>query len=53
MLKDYHQFFGFRKRRQAVSFVLDPHVVPVQAPIHRIPVTKRERVKLKLDEMVA
>ena len=35
-----------------MSFVFDPHVVPVQAPIHRIPVTKRERVKLKLDEMV-
>ena len=35
-----------------MSFVLDPKVQPVHAPIHRIPVAKRERVKKKLDEMV-
>ena len=35
-----------------VSFVLDPHVVHVQAPWHRVSVAKRERVKLKLDKMV-
>ena len=45
-------FSGLGNVGKPVSFVLDPHVVPVQAPIHRIPVTKRERVKLKLDEMV-
>ena len=53
MLKDYQSVFsGLGNVGKPVSFVLDPHVVPVQAPIHRIPVTKRERVKLKLDEMV-
>ena len=37
---------------RVVFFVLDPRVVPVQAPRHCVPVEKRERVKLKLDEMV-
>ncbi|CAB4012668.1 Hypothetical predicted protein [Paramuricea clavata] len=46
-------FSGFGNLGKPVSFVLDPKVHPVHAPIHRIPVAKRDRVKKKLDEMVA
>ncbi len=35
-----------------VSFSLDESVTPIHAPIHRIPVSKRDKVKHKLDEMV-
>ena len=53
MLHRYSSVFsGLGNVGKPVSFVLDPHVVPVQAPRHRIPVAKRERVKRKLDEMV-
>ena len=36
-----------------MSYVLDPKVHPVHAPVHRIPVAKRDQVKKKLDEIVA
>ena len=45
-------FSGLGNVGKPASFVLDSHVVPVQAPRHRVSVVKRERVKLKLDEMV-
>ena len=45
-------FSGLGNVGKPVSFVLDPYVVPVQAPWHRVPVAKRERVKLKLNKMV-
>ena len=53
MLQQYSSVFSaLGNVGKPVSFVLDPHVVPVQAPRHRIPVAKRDRVKMKLDEMV-
>ena len=45
-------FQGVGNLGTPVSFVLDPNVVPVHAPQHRVPVAKRDRVKAKLDEMV-
>ena len=54
LLETYAEAFtGLGKLGKPVSLVLDPEVKPVHAPIHRIPVSKRERVKKKLDEMVA
>ena len=46
-------FEGLGCLGQPVTLILDPHVKPVHAPVHRIPVGKREKVKEKLDEMVA
>ena len=45
-------FTGLGNLGKPVSFILDLKVQPVHAPIHRIPVAKRERVKKKLEEMV-
>ena len=52
ILQKYSYVFSGHRSVGKISFVLDPHVVPVQAPRHRVPVAKWERVKLKLDEMV-
>ena len=53
ILQQYSSVFsGLGNVGKPVSFVLDPHVVPVQAQRHRVPVAKRERVELKFDEMV-
>ena len=38
-------FTGVGDLGQPVSFVLDPNVVPVHAPVHRIPLAKRKRTK--------
>ena len=45
-------FTGFGNLGQPVSFVLDPNVVQVYAPVHRIPLAKHKRTKQKIDEMV-
>ena len=53
LLQQYSSVFsGLGNVGKPVSFLLDPHVVPVQAPWHRVPVEKWERVKLKPVEMV-
>ena len=46
-------FEGLRRLGQPVVLTLDPNVTPVHAPVHRLPVAKRDRVKEKVDEMVA
>ena len=49
-LEGYSEAFtGLGNLGKPVSFILDRKVQPVHAPIHRIPVAKRERVKTKLD----
>ena len=60
LTKDYHllenrkaTFHRIGSLGQPVTFHLDPAVTPVLAPVHHIPVTKREQVKEKLDKMVA
>ena len=54
MLKDYQSvFFGFRKTSASPCHLFSTHMSSqCKHQLHRIPVTKRERVKLKLDEMV-
>ena len=47
-----HLFSGLGHVGKPVSFVLNPHEVPVQAPRHRVPVVKRASVNLQLNEMV-
>ena len=44
-------FAGVGDLGQPVSFVLDPNVVPVHGPVHRISLAKRERTKQKTDDM--
>ena len=46
-------FKGLGKLGTHVHFEMNPSVTPVHAPVHRIPVSKREKVKQKLDEMVS
>ena len=45
-------FEGLGKVGQAVHLTLDPSVTPIHAGIHRLPVSKMDRVKQKLDQMV-
>jgi transposase InsO family protein len=53
ILSKYSEVFkGLGNFGNPVSFTLDNEVSPVHAPIHRIPVAKREKVKKKIDEMV-
>ena len=52
-MSEYKDVFqGLGTLGSPVSFVMDEKVMPIHAPIHRIPLAKRERVKQKLDEMV-
>ena len=37
---------------KSVNFTMDASIKPVHAPNHRLPLSKRDRVKKKLDEMV-
>jgi hypothetical protein len=46
-------FKGLGKLGNPVCFELDTSITPIHAPVHRIPVSKRDKVKQKLDEMVA
>ena len=53
ILKKYHDVFhGVGDLGKPVTFVLNPNIVPVHAPVHRIPLSKRKRTKEKIDEMV-
>jgi hypothetical protein len=53
IVKEYSDIFkGLGCFGNPVSFTLDKSVSPVHAPIHRIPVAKRDKVKKKIDEMV-
>lgn len=53
VLHEYEENFkGLGDFGQPVSFTLSDHVQPIHAPIHRLPVGKRDAVKQKLDEMV-
>ena len=45
-------FEGLGTVGQPVHLTLDPHVTPCHAGVHRIPVSKLEKVKAKLDDMV-
>jgi transposase InsO family protein len=53
ILKKYGDVFtGLGDMGNPVSFTVDSSISPVHAPIHRIPVAKRDKVKQKIDEMV-
>ena len=53
LISKYEDVFkGIGNLGNPVSFKLDKNVTPVHAPVHRIPIAKRERTKKKLDEMV-
>ena len=53
LLSTYKDSFkGLGDLGTPVSFVMNENVTAVHAPVHRIPVAKRQRTKAKLDEMV-
>ena len=54
LLKNYKATFeGLGSLGRPVVLQLDPNVAPVHAPVHCVPIAKKDAVKKKLDEMVA
>ena len=54
VLRQYPDSFkGIGNLGPPVHFQVDEHVQPIQMPVHRIPVAKREREKVALDRYVA